>query len=570
MPRVLSVELQTRKGPIELDLWSSDTVLELRQKLAAHAETGAASSAAIAASHTRGQFAVLWRGSVLDEGPRRLSMRKLGISNGDVLHLQPLPVPIPLKLPPRSEADQGTVVMVPVDPDRGTAFDVKLALIADFGVPSQDAPRARSATSASSSSASHSAALFWLERCISTPLSAVCLEDSTAPLPSDIIAHALALQRSHVSKAPSEALMCVGWAKLELSVETPVGRAVKVIILINQVVSSYFIILISGTLCCSKLLFSWKEGCRLTGLRQIASNLSVRCLTCLFFSRVIQVSVGALEPASALSRAVYRATGVPVDDQCLLVKPTTSNSSGLVSSELVEVLGSDHDDDFPRSYDGSGNGNVHSPMQPWVACLPGLRDGERHLVLNYKPDPGDLTMNTMPSATTTAVTTTADTESASNRSRTTSPLSPYLCHQPVLPCHPVLSELHNLGGCPGPNPRAWHFNPGFGAHLWLFGDPSFGAVSNNGSNSSASGSSHSSAASPGVAKPPCMFQCHGEACGGAHGLTTAELDQVLKAWGLMGFSRFLAIFATQWPGARPATSPYHRWAVPYFIHVLAA
>ena len=267
--------------------------------------------------------------------------------------------------------------------------------------------------------------------------------------------------------------------------------------------------------------------------------------------------MGALEPAPALSQAVYRATGVPPDDQCLFVKPATSSS--LVSSELIELFSANQEGELPRDHDGSSDSIVHASSPSWVACLPGLRDGERHLMLTYKPDPGDLTVDTIP-ATSTA---TKSGEGTSNRSLTTSPSSPLL-HQPALPCHPVLCELHQLGGCPGPNPRAWHFNPGFGAHLWLFGDPSFGAVTNNNSNtSSANGSSHgnssgNSAAPTSVAKPPCMFQCHGEACGGAHGLTTAEVDKVLKEWGLMGFSRFLAIFATQWPGARPATSPYHR------------
>lgn len=227
VPRVLSIELQTRKGPIELEVWSSDTVIELRQRLAVLAQKGDSTSAIAAASHTRGQFAVLWRGVVVDEGPERLSFRKLGVANGDVLHLQPLPVPIPLKLPPRSEADKGTAVIIPVDPDRGTAFDVKIALIADFGLPSQGDQHARSSISNSSS---HSDALFWLERCSSTPLTAVRLEESANPLPSDIIAHALAFQRrsSIGGKAPDEALVRVGWTKLELSVETPVGRTVKV------------------------------------------------------------------------------------------------------------------------------------------------------------------------------------------------------------------------------------------------------------------------------------------------------------------------------------------------------
>lgn len=255
--------------------------------------------------------------------------------------------------------------------------------------------------------------------------------------------------------------------------------------------------------------------------------------------------MGALEPASALSEAVFQATGVPPGDQRLLVQATpgadrsdcrrgsSSAADPVASTPLVEVLGPDGD---------ACDGYERDPERRWVGCLPGVRDGQRTLVLSLWPDAADLLLKTVPAVATPS-------SLAGGGGGGVAPL---------LPCHPVLCELHRVSGCRGHDPRAWHFNPGFGAHRWLFGDPHFGALPRSGGGGGGGEASAAGAAASALPKPPCMFQCRGDGCGGEHGLAGADVDACLKAWGLVGFPRFLATFATQWPGARPAKAPYHR------------
>jgi hypothetical protein len=235
VPRVMGLELQTRAGSVALEVRTSDTVVELRQRLAR-------------APPTRGRFAVLWRGQPLAEGAGRASLRGLGVAAGDALQLQPLPLEVRVRLPCRggggasgaSGARPGAVASACVDPDRGTAADVKAALAFDpagLGLPPWGLARALLGDAGDGRPRVGGDALFWLEWCAadgSTSGGAPSYErlDDAAPLPHAVVADALlqptgnAAQPFGAAASPPRLRVC--WARLQLRIETPTGRAVEV------------------------------------------------------------------------------------------------------------------------------------------------------------------------------------------------------------------------------------------------------------------------------------------------------------------------------------------------------
>jgi hypothetical protein len=409
------------------------------------------------AAASRGRVAVLWQGAPLSDDT---SLAHSGVRNGARLKVQPLQVPVTVRLPGLDLAnDRGaapetsshgsggsgghSTVQVWVDPERGSVADVRAALVhgdapagkARSPGSRKQAPSPSPASPPAGGPLAGASGNWWLEDAEGRRL------EDNALLPLDVLADAAASADS----AAAAAAVSLGPASAAATARLPAHAG--------------------GAAAAARAGAAEVHHLRVGfGTFRLFVATPTRA--------TVEVEVGCLASMASLKLAVAAATGVPPGEQRL----------SLVGSG--DALG--------------GRFASLDAVPPHARCtsVPGLRDGET-LELELAPDDD------------------GDGDDLGRRS--------------VRPPHPLLADLHGRSGCSAPSgPRQWHFNPGAPVRA--------------------------AAAGPGDGGwAPGMFECAG--CG--HGLTAAGVDACLKDWGLVGFPRFLAAYAREWRGARPAVAPLH-------------